>query len=194
MLDRIGREVVSQLEQDGFHVLPSEEFRKAWDESENGLGGLFDGKTGELDADRINECLGRTLELLPQSWSGVVLPMVGYESVDLKRPYNSATWDGVRRKIQFEGRRSGARWIDATVMTLYVRVLTVDGELAFDGLGGLDFAVKSAVKDGVFVQETKVTSDFESEDLAEGVRLALEAFLHWDAEPKHDVSSGVTPR
>ena len=106
VLDDVDASLRQYLWEHDFRVLPTADFERTWERCEADLGGLYDGRTGRLDPRRVDRCLSNTLAALSQQGEigGVLLPKVIYSHVELDEPYDSGTWDGVRREMLFRGR------------------------------------------------------------------------------------------
>ena len=175
VLELFERTLSAYLMTHGFDVQPSSEFRNAWKVSETQLGGLFSTRTGRVDREKLDQCLSDTIRRLEtlHEFSAVLLPRVIYHTVDLEPPYTTAAWDGVRRKMTFEGGFPNTRWTNVLAMSFEATLITKSGRVAYEAVGGLDFAHKCVLEDGKIHLVPKEVRGYDPEDLEEGIDVTL---------------------
>lgn len=175
LLESITQHCAATLRAAGHRVLPTTEFEDAWSTASSEVGGLYDERSGKRSARKYGMCLRKTLGQLRRrrAFTGVALPSVVYSSVELETPYTSAQWDGVTRRVQFEGGAPNSRWTTQLAMSLKTQVYTADGRIAYEGVGGLDFSHKTLRKTGKIELVPREASEFAADRLTEGIQIAF---------------------
>ncbi len=183
LLVDVGAAVRDFLRENGYEILPTATFRRAWEKHEAELGGLYSSRTGSLNQRKMERCLSMTMAELEEerSFGGVLIPKVDYEDLLLARPYTKGTWEGVRRSVRYEGGLSVTRWTNVLTMTLRSTLVTASGETAFEGAGGIAFAQKSLRADGKVALVPVDSEDIEPTEIEESVRLSLGPLFAADA-------------
>jgi hypothetical protein len=181
--DTIQSEVETYMKNNGFNVLPSNDFENIYNAILSSFGGIFNEQTGEIDNKKMNDALLKTsIELLKTNkYSAVVMPVIAYNYLPLKKPYTNGEWDGVKRHVTIKT-VTGLTFTSIATMSINILVVTPEGGMIFQRKGGIDFIQK--VRETGKISEpsisllTKESKDFDTKDIREGIEVAFHPLIY----------------
>jgi hypothetical protein len=175
-------EIESYMKKNGFNVLPSEKCESTFNFNMAKVGGFFNQETGKMDPKLLSSCVNYTIADLKKDseFSAIVIPILFISPLELQKPYTSGTWEGVKRRVKINT-SPGRTFSPVQTMSVRLIVVSSDGELIFNSVGGIDFIQKviekGSVSDRRIALVLKEPEEFSIEDIHEGIEIAFHPFI-----------------
>jgi len=162
--------VRSRLTQLGFEVVPADEVETRWQEEVTSIGGLYDAFTGRVDEAKRRAVRAKVARAACEQHevSAVVLPVIESRSAYYRG--ESAAWDGVQEsgataKSGF-GTLFRTQYGYVRSLSLVIWFLSGDGEVLFEGRGGIQLAERLEGEHRVPVPELELFADSAKDERA----------------------------
>ena len=182
----IDKEVITQLESDGYTVESNVLFKKAWRDAVRKYGEPFSPVTSQLNPRAFKRVMYSAVNTLKEQTDikAVVFTDLIERQIAFGHHINrSAKWDGVTRKPKIKGAGTGISqgfdWSQTVpAASLSVTVYHVDGQRLFQSIGGLEVTRQldpNKGGNGRFIRRNKLFTS--QSNVRQGVNLALHPFV-----------------
>ncbi|WP_309398684.1 hypothetical protein [Cerasicoccus maritimus] len=165
------------LEAQGYQVIDGSAVNSALDAN----GGALRKQIASSNSQQMSQGITKLMGQLGsgQSVDALVIPQVLEQSMTLSKPYQGASWGGVRREFHVNGDRNVGSQIQVDTASVVVGVYNRFGQAIYFGQGGIDFLENATQAGSNLYLTPKLSGQIATADVKDALDKAL---ARWQIE------------